>query len=193
MTLKSSYRALLVAGLLSASGWVMAAPPPLSGPGNLGDLAGKVVAIGNTYSLENLAFSDVYSFNLSTGGLAFGSVLSFSVGYLNNMALGLNITGVSLTDIDNNVWATDNSPDTQSFTSGPITTTSYTFALGASLPAKLTSGYYKFTVSGNSGNGGGYVGGLGVPVPVPEPGTYAMLFAGLGMIGMIALRRRPGR
>ncbi len=32
---------------------------------------------------------------------------------------------------------------------------------------------------------------FGNPVPVPEPGTYALLFAGLGMLALAQRRRRP--
>lgn len=41
---------------------------------------------------------------------------------------------------------------------------------------------------------GGGTGGSsgGVPPPIPEPGTYAMLLAGLGLMTGIARRRRLG-
>lgn len=41
------------------------------------------------------------------------------------------------------------------------------------------------------GSGYGQFGGGGGPPPIPEPQTYAMLLAGLALIGAIARKRRP--
>jgi PEP-CTERM motif len=37
---------------------------------------------------------------------------------------------------------------------------------------------------------GGSYGGNVVLTPVPEPETYALMFAGLGIVGFVAARRR---
>jgi len=47
-----------------------------------------------------------------------------------------------------------------------------------------------FNFSGGSDGSGGNGGNGGVISPVPEPETYAMLLAGLGLIGFIAYRRK---
>lgn len=60
--------------------------------------------------------------------------------------------------------------------------------------------------NGNGGSGGGWNGGSGgvpsghtgkpsggVTSPVPEPETYAMLMAGLGVMGAVARRRKAKR
>lgn len=60
----------------------------------------------------------------------------------------------------------------------------------------LTAGNtYTLSVSGDMGNfqNNYYYGNVSVPTPVasvPEPETYAMLLAGLGVIGAIARRRK---
>jgi hypothetical protein len=56
----------------------------------------------------------------------------------------------------------------------------------------LSPGDYRIQVTGSSqGAGGAYLVSLSVNAPpVPEPATYAMLFAGLGLIGTVAARRR---
>lgn len=46
------------------------------------------------------------------------------------------------------------------------------------------------TVTALSAAPNGYGGSISVS-PVPEPKTYAMLLAGLGLIGITALRRKP--
>jgi PEP-CTERM motif len=53
----------------------------------------------------------------------------------------------------------------------------------------LGAGAYNLTISGNAGVGGSY-GGNVVLTPVPEPETYALMFAGLGIVGFVAARRR---
>jgi hypothetical protein len=57
--------------------------------------------------------------------------------------------------------------------------------------ASLASNTYTLEVRGDVVGtlGGSYTGSLNV-VPVPEPETYAMLLAGLGIIGTIARRRK---
>ena len=47
-----------------------------------------------------------------------------------------------------------------------------------------------FNFSGGSGGSDGNGGNGGVISPVPEPETYAMLLAGLGLIGFMAYRRK---
>ncbi|HEY4373064.1 MAG TPA: FxDxF family PEP-CTERM protein [Burkholderiales bacterium] len=58
-------------------------------------------------------------------------------------------------------------------------------------PTTLAAGTYSLelrgTVTGDSG--GSYSGALNL-APVPEPGTYALMLAGLGLMGFIAARRR---
>lgn len=54
----------------------------------------------------------------------------------------------------------------------------------------LTPGAYSLTISGNAGSGASY-GGNVVLTPIPEPETYALLLAGLGVVGFVAARRRP--
>jgi hypothetical protein len=54
----------------------------------------------------------------------------------------------------------------------------------------LSSGFYALKVDGRVlGEGGGAFGGDLTISPVPEPQTWAMLLAGLGMVGMTARRR----
>jgi hypothetical protein len=55
----------------------------------------------------------------------------------------------------------------------------------------LAIGAYTLTVSGSNSVGvGTYTGNLAIAT-VPEPETYALMLAGLGVVGFIAARRRP--
>ena len=66
----------------------------------------------------------------------------------------------------------------------------YTLSLSAMLPAATG---YRFVVSGNvTGTLGGSYGGVLAAAPVPEPETWAMLLAGLGLVGFSARRRMRG-
>ncbi|MDO9310382.1 MAG: FxDxF family PEP-CTERM protein [Nitrosomonas sp.] len=65
-----------------------------------------------------------------------------------------------------------------------------------SLPATIfANGPLVLTVTGHSGATGGqfasYAGTMNIS-PIPEPETYAMLLAGLGLIGFSARRRMQG-
>ncbi len=55
----------------------------------------------------------------------------------------------------------------------------------------LQSGNYYLQVSGKvTGNKGGTYGGDLTLLPVPEPETYGMMLAGLGLLGFMARRKR---
>ena len=58
------------------------------------------------------------------------------------------------------------------------------------LPPVITDGVLSLLVHGIS-DGGSYAGTLNLSTqPVPEPATYGMMLAGLGLIGLLARRRR---
>lgn len=58
--------------------------------------------------------------------------------------------------------------------------------------SSLTAGTYHLWATVTSQNGGGaFIGANYNVTPVPEPETYALLLAGLGVVGFVARRRRP--
>ena len=61
-------------------------------------------------------------------------------------------------------------------------------------PVNLLAGAYTLQIRGTVAGtaGGAYAGVLNItnPLPVPEPETYAMFLAGLGLMGSIARRRK---
>jgi PEP-CTERM motif len=60
-------------------------------------------------------------------------------------------------------------------------------------PVSLLAGTYTLQIKGTVAglSGGSYAGVLNIanPVPVPEPETYAMLLAGLGLMGFMSRRK----
>jgi len=58
------------------------------------------------------------------------------------------------------------------------------------IPVVAGSPYF-FEVQGTvTGTAGGFYTFTALAAPIPEPGTYALLLAGLGVVGFIAARRR---
>lgn len=104
----------------------------------------------------------LYLANLSTTGMD-NAAISFS---------SANLNGISLT--------------------GFASQTPFGYAQGQILAptSVLLNGPLTLTVMGNS-KGGSYSGNINLTLaPVPEPETYGMLLAGLGVLGWMARRRK---
>ncbi len=77
--------------------------------------------------------------------------------------------------------------------SAGLTTLLSNAASGSTWSGSQTTGnmYYQLNITGNANAGSLYVASLsGVTAPVPEPETYAMLLAGLGLVGAVSRRRK---
>lgn len=128
-------------------------------------------------------FSDVWTFNLGSSStvatsltnveINFGSFLSNSI---TGFAASLNGTALSYSNGVLNLGG------------GTAITTQVLSGAGVYAP-----GAYTLTVSGTAGMFGASYGGNIVAVPVPEPESYAMLLAGLGLMGTIARRRSKSK
>lgn len=128
---------------------------------------------------------------------------TFSDVVLGTITLGTtsNLTG-TLGSIDSAVltFGSFNFPVTFSsvtFSGSSLSGESYSSAVGGSTFSfsNLLAGVYTLKASGEvgplgTGGGGGLIAADYNIAAVPEPETYAMLLAGLGMMGFVARRRR---
>ncbi|MFT7724488.1 MAG: FxDxF family PEP-CTERM protein [Roseateles sp.] len=139
---------------------------------NLGDVPPTATFAGTVAGV----FTNTYQFTLTGDYAVSAGALNFSVfapyGLISGFSASLN--GQSLLG---NSSSTNVAPG--------VTFTSQSLA-GL---MNLSAGTYTLTVSGDAGAGATFTGYVQA-VPVPEPETYAMLAAGLGVIGFVASRRR---
>jgi len=140
-------------------------------------------------------FSDVFSFSVTANAnlaTVLANISFFSSGGISNFA-------TSLYEIGSGGGAVLKATGTTTVVPGPVTLTTSVISFspllaGSGIPA-LPS--YQIRTSGNvTGVAGSYGGNLTVsPVtvsPVPEPEIYAMMIAGLGLLGFAARRRQRG-
>lgn len=156
----------------------------------LGLISGTKTLSGTTVAG---AFTDYFNFTVgqtNMAGLATTSILFPTI--YGTLVQGLNLYAGTFSDSTQLPAAISLPFITSTSVSGGATTTT----LASS--ANLTATGYTLVINGTSLGNAGYTGIIaltapgGGPVtpPVPEPETYAMLLAGLGMLGFIARRRQ---
>lgn len=174
-TSKTIISAIVLAGAALAAPAVFAAdishaPQPLVLLDGTADYGASFAAgnMGNT-------FSDKFTF--STIGINFVDSLVSSIS--RTATVGLNITGFALYDSGNTLVSNGTM-----LGSGAIDL----WSLSAD---NLAQGNYYVQVSGSlvSNTSGSFGANLNV-TPIPEPETYGMMLAGLGVLGFLARRRK---
>ncbi len=189
MKLKSLVLSALVAGAAFASQGAAAQAIDRSVPlVTAGDGVGGFNAhFGDTFTASTVgsSFTDVFTFNVGT---PFDAAASVTSSYLNTpQTKDLLITGFNLYRYDPVTMAILGTAiagiNETGF--GPNPTDSWSLSAYG-----LSSGYYALRIDGRvMGEGGGAFGGDLTISPVPEPATYGMLLAGLGLVTVAARRR----
>ena len=171
MKLVQSLLALALAGAMGSASAV--------GPSYLGNLTGTSVSVGNTFGPSSV-INDVYTFDIMPLSAVAGTAVTISLDIPQTPGMDFEITGFGIEFRDglNNLIASDIQANALD----------YTVAISANLPAATG---YKFVVFGTTtGTLGGSYGGALAAVAVPEAENYAMMLAGLGLIGFSLMARR---
>lgn len=173
MKIASMFAATAIAAAMSTSAFA-------STGGDLGSLPPSA-SFSNTVAG---AFTDVWTFNLDAPSVVAASLTNVEVSFNGGSGFGgiqgfsAWLNGVALFGPTSNV-SSDN-----------ITVRTQVLAGGT----QLVPGMYELKVSGTGVSGGSAsYGGNIVAAPVPEPESYAMLLAGLGVMGTIAMRRNKSK
>lgn len=184
---------LLLGAVLAA---MMAAPVSAA---ELKDMGTLKVGQSNSFSKQGLNFSTAGTFTDTIKfTIASNNYLTSLTVLVNEVANNnKNITGWSLVMDDNNP-ATSGPLASGTFGNSPLNGMSQVGALSVTngVSTKFGAGTYTVFINGNVvGTGNGVKGTYGVSAlatvaAVPEPGEWAMLLAGLGVIGFVANRRR---
>jgi hypothetical protein len=165
---------LLALALAGAMGSAVAV-----GPSDLGNLTGLTVSVGNSFA-SGAAFSDEYIFDIMP--------LSATVGTGVTITLDIPLYPGQEFAIEDFAVAFKDSSGSTIVSDVQTSVTDYVVSVYANLPAAED---YKFVVSGNvTGSLGGSYGGVLQAVAVPEAESYAMMLAGLGLVGFMVSRRR---
>jgi len=134
------------------------------------DLSSGSAGFSNTPVIGG--FTDTFTFTLTTPSVANGSLTSAL-----NGAQDVDFASITLTGPSGVFAFTQLNPDPVEVWALP--------AAGAS----LASGAYTLTVIGTNSTAGGSYGGNFAVTAVPEPETYALMLAGLMVVGFLSKRR----
>ena len=128
------------------------------------EMGGTAVAAGAIF--DTFSFSLGSDMNVTSGVLSFGTIVGGAYSLYSFGTDGVMGTG---DDVGLGAWTFNSTPAT------------HTVSLGA--------GSYYYSVLGGAAGPAAYAI-ASATAPVPEPETYALLGAGLGIIGFVASRRR---
>lgn len=171
----------MLAALVLATASFGAAPAfadDISSPARGLSMVGTSAYFGDSFGINNVGdtFMDQFTFNILGDNHSLDAIVS---SISRTADTGLDITGLGLYTSTGTLLTSGNmgSSGTQDI---------WTLSVDS-----LATGSYYLQVSGTMmSNTAGSFGGSVMLNPVPEPETYGMMLAGLGVVGMLARRRK---
>lgn len=160
--------AALALGALAAQASTVAVPP--------GGSLGTNPDHQSFYGLSNGA-TNTYSFQLLSGDAAHPNTWDL-LGYFTGIFLAVDVTKISVDGSAIHLSVTPSFGD-DTFTFGGLTDGNYTLTMQTGITPGATGVLY------------GELTAVANVSPVPEPDRSAMLLAGLGVAGILVMRRRP--
>lgn len=174
---KSLFAALVIATASLGSSAVIAQDDITTPPQAL-NLVGTSAFFGDSFEMDQMddTFADQFTFSITGLPASFDGIVS---SISRTAATGLDITGMTLHNAANGGQLASGS----SLHSGAIDVWTLTTDV-------LALGDYYVQISGTMvSETSGSFGGAVMLAPVPEPATYGMMLAGLGLLGFMARRR----
>ena len=167
---------------LALVGALFAAQSAMAANYDLG-LMGPPADVSKTVSTSTSVISDTFTFSIDAAADASGTTTENGTwgGILGLKLTGADVTSITLYDTTANVVA----QFFQVVANLDLTHASFSFN-------DLAAGSYTLLVNGLSGKGGSYTVNLSTvaaATAVPEPEAYAMMLAGLGLVGFAARRK----
>jgi hypothetical protein len=186
----------LIAGIVFAtatfgSSAVMAqtTPATIGNTPQVLDLTDGSGFFGDTFAMNNngATFADHFTFSVTgTTGMNFDAIVS---SISRTADTGLDFSALSLYRVGGGTGTGGTAGDTLVSTGSSLQSGSMdVWTLSSD---NLTAGDYYILVSGNLvSDTSASFGGAVMMAPVPEPETYGMMLAGLGVLGVLARRRK---